>query len=110
MTVLVIYAHSDPEGSRHNRALTNAARSLQGVTIHDLARAYPDFQIDCDREAALLMAHDTIVLQFPMHWYSVPAIAKKWLDDALAYGFAYGPGGDRLRGNGSGSRAPSLAR
>jgi putative NADPH-quinone reductase len=98
MSVLVIYAHSDPDSSRYNRALVHAALSVKGVTVHDLARAYPDFRIDCAREAELLSANETIVLQFPMHWYSVPAIAKKWLDDALAYGFAYGPGGTHLNG------------
>lgn len=98
MSALVVYAHSDPEISRHNLALAKAASSVSGVTVHDLARTYPDFRIDADREAELLVANETIVLQFPMHWYSVPAIAKKWLDDALAFGFAYGPGGDRLHG------------
>lgn len=39
-----------------------------------------------------------IVLQFPFYWYSTPAILKEWQDAVLAYGFAYGSAGDKLRG------------
>ena len=43
-------------------------------------------------------AADTVVLQYPVHWYSVPALLKLWLDEVLEYGWAYGPGGTALRG------------
>jgi NAD(P)H dehydrogenase (quinone) len=35
---------------------------------------------------------DLLILQFPMWWYSVPAIMKGWIDRILAYGVAYGEG------------------
>lgn len=41
-------------------------------------------------EQAKLLAADAVVLQFPLWWYSVPAILKGWLDRVLAKGFAYG--------------------
>jgi NAD(P)H dehydrogenase (quinone) len=32
------------------------------------------------------------VLQFPLWWYTMPAILKGWVDRVYAYGFAYGVG------------------
>jgi NAD(P)H dehydrogenase (quinone) len=35
---------------------------------------------------------DTLIFQFPLWWYSAPAIMKGWFDRVLTYGFAYGQG------------------
>ena len=59
---------------------------------------YPDFRIDVAAEQAVLEACDRIVLQFPMYWYSSPALLKQWEDDVLTYGWAYGPAGTALHG------------
>ncbi|WP_317951349.1 NAD(P)H-dependent oxidoreductase, partial [Rossellomorea marisflavi] len=68
------------------------------VTVHDLYREYPDFQIDVTREQKLVEEHDRIVLQFPFYWYSAPALMKEWIDAVLTYGWAYGSGGTQLHG------------
>jgi NAD(P)H dehydrogenase (quinone) len=34
---------------------------------------------------------DAVVLQFPMWWFSAPAILKGWIDRVFTCGFAYGP-------------------
>ncbi len=96
--VLVIVAHPSLHLSRANRLLLKTARGVAGVTTHDLYAAYPDLHIDVAREKALLLAHDAIVWQFPMYWYSSPAILKEWQDLVLELGWAYGRGGDALRG------------
>ena len=98
MALLLLYAHPDVPRSRVNAALRTRAGELPGVTVHDLYARYPDFFVDVPREQALLQAHDTIVLQHPFHWYGVPALAKLWIDEVLARGWAYGPGGTRLAG------------
>ncbi|MEU8517890.1 NAD(P)H-dependent oxidoreductase [Kitasatospora sp. NPDC048722] len=95
---LVVVAHPDPGSSRITAGLADAVRDLDHVTVHDLSAAYPDGRIDVEREQALLRAHDRIVWQFPWHWYSVPAVLKTWIDQVLAYGFAYGTGGTALHG------------
>lgn len=95
---LVVLAHPDLANSRVNAALSDAVRDLPDVTVHDLYAAYPDLRVDADHERELLLAHDRIVLQFPFHWYSSPALLKQWSDDVLAYGFAYGAGGTALHG------------
>ncbi|WP_434778707.1 NAD(P)H-dependent oxidoreductase [Neisseria sp. Ec49-e6-T10] len=35
---------------------------------------------------------DTVIFQFPLWWFSMPAILKGWFDRVYAYGFAYGVG------------------
>ncbi|SDL23102.1 NAD(P)H-dependent oxidoreductase [Arthrobacter sp. ok362] len=95
---LVVVAHPDLENSRITAQLTAAIKDVEHVTVHNLAAAYPDRRVDAAREQELLRGHDTIVLQFPWHWYSVPGVLKEWMDQVLTYGFAYGSGGDALHG------------
>ncbi len=96
--VLVLFAHPAFQKSRIHRQLAAAARTVEGVTFHDLYEAYPHFQIDVAHEQRLLLAHDTVVFQHPFYWYSGPALLKEWLDLVLEYDFAYGPRGTQLRG------------
>jgi glutathione-regulated potassium-efflux system ancillary protein KefF len=100
--VLVITAHPEMQHSRINRKLMRAARSLGGdggrVLVRDLYALYPDYLIDTAAEQALLSAATLIVWQHPIHWYSMPPLMKLWLDEVLAFGWAYGPGGTALRG------------
>lgn len=94
---LVIIAHPNLERSRINAAWAEAARACGSVTVHDLYADYPDGQIDGARERALLEAHDRIVLQFPLTWYSCPPLLSDWQIAILKRGWAYGPGGRALR-------------
>jgi NAD(P)H dehydrogenase (quinone) len=43
-------------------------------------------------EQRRLLWADTVVLQFPLWWYGMPAILKGWVDRVYAAGFAYGIG------------------
>lgn len=70
---------------------------MTGTTFVDLYAEYPKFDIDIDAEQARLVAHDVIVFQFPIYWYSVTALLKEWQDLVLEYGFAYGHSGDKLK-------------
>lgn len=96
--VLVLFAHPAIRRSRVNRVLVEAARAVEGVTVHDLYEHYPDFAVDPDREQALLLAHDAIVAQHPLFWYSAPALLKEWQDLVLEHGWAYGRNGHQLDG------------
>ena len=78
--------------------MAEAIDGLDGVTLIDLYAEYPDFQIDIDREQAQLLAHDVVVFQHPLYWYSTPAILKEWQDLVLEHGFAYGTEGTALQG------------
>ena len=101
--VLVIAAHPAIEQSRVNRRLLQAARALAAadrarVAVRDLYALYPDYVIDVPIEQAALAAARLVVWVHPIHWYSMPPLMKLWVDDVLAFGWAYGPGGHALRG------------
>lgn len=95
---LVVLAHPNFGTSRGNKSLIDTIQALPSVKIHDLYERYPNWQIDVQVEQDLLRHHDLIVLQFPLQWYSVPPLLKKWMDDVLTYGFAYGTDGTALHG------------
>ena len=46
----------------------------------------PDIKAEQER----LLAADTVILQFPLWWFTVPAIMKGWMDRVLTNGFGYG--------------------
>ena len=50
------------------------------------------FASDIQAEIDKVKAADFLLLQFPMWWYSMPAILKGWVDRVLAYKVAYGLG------------------
>lgn len=47
---------------------------------------------DIVREQEKLLWADAVILQFPLWWYSMPAILKGWVERVYAFGFAYGVG------------------
>jgi NAD(P)H dehydrogenase (quinone) len=47
---------------------------------------------DIAAEQAKLLWADAVILQFPLWWFSMPAILKGWVDRVYACGFAYGVG------------------
>lgn len=97
-SILILFAHPVLEKSRVNQALLRAADGLDVVTVNDLYEAYPDFEIDVDREQDLLLRHEYILLQHPFYWYSAPPIIKQWEDLVLEHGWAYGRSGKALTG------------
>ena len=97
-SLIVYYAHPAQRHSHVNRAMADKARELSDITFVDLYAEYPRHNIDVDAEQARLVAHDIILFQFPLFWYSTPSLIKEWLDLVLEYGFAYGSNGDKLSG------------
>ncbi|MGZ8364164.1 MAG: glutathione-regulated potassium-efflux system oxidoreductase KefF [Caulobacteraceae bacterium] len=95
---LILLAHPALERSRINTAMLEAARSGAGATVRDLYELYPDFAVDVSEEQAELARRDVIVMQFPLYWYSSPALLKEWLDLVLEHGWAYGDRGRALAG------------
>ncbi|MDD4242487.1 MAG: NAD(P)H-dependent oxidoreductase [Smithellaceae bacterium] len=96
--VLILFAHPRFENSLTNRALVAEVEAIAGVTLHDLYEAYPDFNVDVEREQALLAEHDVLVWHFPLYMYSAPALLKQWIDAVLEYGWAHGSQGNALSG------------
>ena len=98
-SILVLFAHPAYQRSRANRRMVDAIADLDGVELRDLYEEYPDFNIDVSEEQKRLDAHDIIVFQHPLYWYSCPALLKEWMDLVLEFNYAFGPeGGIALHG------------
>lgn len=98
MRVTVNFFHPFPRLSNANRALFEAIQGIEGVEARDLYELYPEFSIDVEREHEILERTDVLVMQHPIYWYSAPSLMKEWMDSVLEHGWAYGPGGEKLRG------------
>ena len=115
MHSLIVVAHPDPASLTHavaariGRAITGAdARNT--VTVADLAAEGfdPRFNTadiglfkqgaavpsDVAAEHARLDAADTLVLVYPLYWWSFPALLKGWIDRVFTQGWAYADGAD----------------
>ncbi|MFF1449862.1 NAD(P)H-dependent oxidoreductase [Streptomyces sp. NPDC058274] len=60
--------------------LTESERALNEGTLRD----------DIRREQEKLLHADTLVVQFPLWWFGMPAILKGWFDRLFIQGFAQG--------------------
>jgi glutathione-regulated potassium-efflux system ancillary protein KefF len=96
--VLVVCAHPHLEHSKVNRQLQRAAQALPSVAVRDLYALYPDYSIDVAAEQAALQAARLVVWLHPVHWYGMTPLLKLWVDEVLAYGWAYGHEAHALRG------------
>ncbi|PWK59677.1 NAD(P)H-dependent oxidoreductase [Roseicyclus mahoneyensis] len=101
---LILLFHPDLAKSKTNAALQAAARTVAGVQVVDMHARYPggrvDMHADGEAEARALLEADRIVLQFPIQWYSTPALLKAWQDVVLTrmYYIHAATEGDRLAG------------
>ena len=88
---MVVLAHPDMENSAVNKKwIEELQKCSDKILIHDLHKEYPNCIFNVDKEHELLENVDNVIFQFPLYWYSSPPILKKWLDDVLLYGWAYG--------------------
>ncbi len=71
---------SDP-GARFDASLNSRQAFEDGTQSTDIAREQDE-----------LRWADAVILQFPLWWFSMPAILKGWVERVYAYGFAYGVG------------------
>lgn len=70
-----------PAGEHFDASLDSKRAFANGTQSTDIAM-----------EQEKLRWADTLILQFPLWWFSMPAILKGWVDRVYAYGFAYGVG------------------
>jgi NAD(P)H dehydrogenase (quinone) len=67
------------------------------------------FADDIRAELDKLLWCDLLILQFPLWWFSVPAMMKGWIDRVFVNGTVYGGGGKRFDGGGLQGRRAMLA-
>ncbi len=98
MNILALVAHPKISESRLHRSWANAMENTNKILVRKLYQTYPYWKVDGAVEQAILGAHDRIVLQFPFYLYGCPPLMKMWMDEVLTFRWAYGPGGQALRG------------
>src|ERR1700761_7289041 len=74
---LIVFAHPAFERARVAPAMLHAAERVPDFPVRDLYDLYPDMTIDVLAEQVALAVSDFVVLQFPLYWYSVPALMKE---------------------------------
>ncbi|ATO32328.1 Glutathione-regulated potassium-efflux system ancillary protein KefF [Dickeya dianthicola] len=97
--VLIVSGHPNmDEESFSNRIILECLTHLlpEANTLR-LDRAHHHYEFDIGLEQERLKKADIIVFQFPMFWYGLPALMKKYIDDVFAHGFAYGSTGTYLK-------------
>lgn len=105
MKTLVIVAHPHIEkGIVNKRWVEELKKQPDLYTVHELYKVYPDEKIDVEKEQKLVEAHGNLIFQFPIQWFNCPPLLKKWLDEVVLYGWAFGAGwvpgsegGDKLK-------------
>jgi glutathione-regulated potassium-efflux system ancillary protein KefF len=96
--LLLVFAHPYPERSRANQALLSAVRGFPQLEVRSLYDLYPSFDIDVQAEQEALSRAQAVIWQHPVYWYAPPGLLKHWFDTVLLRGWAYGEGGDALKG------------
>lgn len=115
MHSLIVVAHPDPGSLTHAIAqrigeTISAADAGNTVALADLMaegfdpRFNPQDQAlfrgtggppaDVAAEQARLDATDSLVLVYPLYWWSFPALLKGWIDRVFTQGWAYQDGAD----------------
>jgi glutathione-regulated potassium-efflux system ancillary protein KefG len=74
---VILLAHPDFKSSKANKALVEAVKDMNGVTVTNLYEA--PFTVETYRN--LLSGAGSIVFQFPFYWAGAPSQLKKWCDE-----------------------------
>lgn len=99
MKTLIIVGHPNMDKSLANKTIIDEiTKAKPEIVVRNIAKLYPDYNIDAKAEQEELLKYDTIVFQYPFYWYNMPAILKHWFDVVFEYQFAYGSEGDKLKG------------
>lgn len=60
------------------------------LLVRKLEDLHSNFDFNIEEEQSFLLKSDIVILQFPLFWYSFPALMKKWIDDVICHDFAFG--------------------
>ncbi|MDX2065088.1 MAG: NAD(P)H-dependent oxidoreductase [Fimbriimonadaceae bacterium] len=89
MRPTVLLFHPNRAASRANHAFALAAERA-GYAVRDLYAEYAESPIRIAPEQSERERETDLVLLHPFHWYSAPWLLKRYLDEVLTYGWAYG--------------------
>ncbi|NXX78398.1 NQO2 dehydrogenase, partial [Urocolius indicus] len=96
VTVSDLYAMQfEPRATRNDECSllpTGCLHSSEEFKYHvETWKAYKrgDLSKDVIEEQKKVQEADLLIFQFPLYWFSMPAIMKGWMDRVLVQGFAY---------------------
>ena len=95
----------DPVSDRRNFTTTADAHYFKPQAEEAYATEHNGFAPELEAEIQKLEQCDALILQFPLWWFSVPAMMKGWIDRVFAYQRIYGGGKLYENGIGQGKRA-----
>jgi len=95
----------DPVSDRRNFTSVKNPDYLKQQVEEMHASEVNGFAPDIQREIEKVQWCDLMIWQFPLWWFSVPAILKGWVDRVFAMGRAYGQGRAYEKGVFRGKRA-----
>lgn len=97
--VLIVSGHPDLSDSVVNKiVLDDLRKALPGAEFDVLSELYPDFRISVEEEQRKAERADVMVWQFPVFWYSMPSLLRRWIEQVFVHGFAHGSKGRALEG------------
>lgn len=82
----------DPRSSRQNFLAPQDPDFFKPQLEERHATATQGFSPGLEAEIRKLEGADLVIFQFPLWWFSLPAILKGWVDRVFAMGRAYGSG------------------
>lgn len=88
--IIVIHPNLLKASVINKRWVEELYKSPEKYHVHELYKLYPDQKICIEKERELIENYDKIIFQFPFYWFNCPSLFKKWLDETLTYGWAYG--------------------
>src|SRR5438034_11579679 len=95
----------NPVASESDFSLRRFPDALQYDREQKHAHEHDAFAPDIKAEIDKLLRCDLLILQFPLWWFSVPAIMNGWIDRVFVNGAVYGSGRRYDTGGLNGRRA-----
>lgn len=87
MKTLVLVSHPEYDNSMTEAFLKQCQSDIENVDWVVLDKIQNNFSFDKEQEQDRLTQYDRILFQFPMYWYSAPALMKKYEDDVFTKKF-----------------------
>jgi putative NADPH-quinone reductase len=82
----------EPVSDRRNFTTVQNAAYFKQQREEVYAAAHQGFALEVEAELQKLAWCDVMIWQFPLWWFSVPAVLKGWVDRVFAMGRVYGAG------------------
>ena len=96
MKTLIIYAHPrDTENSVSYKLVQDILKHNTDIEYKEINKDGSVDDMNYEREQ--LTKYNRIIFAFPFWWYNLPWNLKRYIDDVMEYGYAYGNGGDKLK-------------